>query len=464
MRSPALQKRILAVLVGAALAVPAMADPASAHGIGGRTDLPLPAWQMTWAAGFAVASSFVALGAFWGKPLLEAAADGRELPSWMQPRAWTFAITKVLGVAMFGVILYAAWFGNDTATVNISGDAVYIIFWVGMQIISAVVGDVWSAFNPFITIADSAAWLKSKVVGKVSDDPANAEVTVWPAVAAIGSFAWMELAYHSSGEPRSVAIYLTAYSVAMLGGAAYYGRGFVRRADGFGMLMTIISSVAPLYRDASGRLRLRIPLAGVSKLPVVPGTVGFILVVLGTTTFDGFTRSSTWGRVSGASTGWALTFINTIGMVLVIGLVALAFLGGIRAMSNITGDSELELSDVFGPTLVTIMVAYTVAHYFSLLVLDGQRFIIQISDPFGRGWDLFGTKDYAINWALVSTGVIAWVQTTAIAAGHVLAVAASHDRAIDRYERTTALRSQYSMLAVMITYTVVGLIILLGAF
>ncbi len=419
---------------------------------------------MTWAAGFAVASSFVALGAFWGRPLLEAAANGRELPGWMQPRIWMFAVTKLLGVGMFGVLMYAAWFGNDTATVNIAGDAFYIVFWVGLQIASAVLGDIWSAFNPFITIADSAAWLKAKIAPRSTEPNIDTEVSVWPAVVAIGSFAWLELAYHSAAEPRSVAIYLTAYSVAILGGAARFGRRFVRRADGFGMLMTIISSVSPLHRDNAGRLRLRAPLAGVSKLPVVPGTVAFILVVLGSTTFDGFTRSSTWGRVAGGSTGWSLTFINTIGLSLVVGLVALAFLGAIRAMSNITGDSEIELADVFGPTLVTIMVAYTVAHYFSLLVLDGQRFIIQVSDPFGRGWDLFGTKDYAINWALVSTGLIAWVQTTAIAVGHVMAVAAAHDRAISRYERETALRSQYSMLAVMIAYTVVGLFILLGAF
>ena len=53
------------------------AAPAAAHGIGGRTDLPLPAWQLAWAAGFAVASSFVALGAFWATPRLAAAAEGR---------------------------------------------------------------------------------------------------------------------------------------------------------------------------------------------------------------------------------------------------------------------------------------------------------------------------------------------------------------------------------------------------
>ena len=45
---------IATVLAGVAMVG---ATPAGAHGIGGRTDLPLPAWQLAWAAGFAVASS-----------------------------------------------------------------------------------------------------------------------------------------------------------------------------------------------------------------------------------------------------------------------------------------------------------------------------------------------------------------------------------------------------------------------
>ena len=121
------------------------------------------------------------------------------------------------------------------------------------------------------------------------------------------------------------------------------------------------------------------------------------------------------------------------------------------------------LSRVFGPTLVPIAAAYAVAHYFSLLVLDGQRMFIRISDPFGRGWDLFGTADYAIDWTLVSPDVIAWVQTLAIAIGHVLAVAAAHDVAISRWKHSLAVRSQYPMLGVMVLYTVLGLFLLLGA-
>ena len=74
---------IATVLAGMAMAG---ATPAGAHGIGGRTDLPLPAWQLAWAAGFAVASSFVALGAFWSQPRLVAAAETSDFETaWKMP-------------------------------------------------------------------------------------------------------------------------------------------------------------------------------------------------------------------------------------------------------------------------------------------------------------------------------------------------------------------------------------------
>ena len=149
---------IATVLAGMAMVG---ATPAGAHGIGGRTDLPLPAWQLAWAAGFAVASSFVALGAFWAQPRLVAAADGgRTLVDTRRPviRGLEF-LTKSIGVFLFGVLMWAAWRGNPNGAVNIAGDALLIWFWVGLQLVSFLFGDVWRMFNPFVTIADSgAAW------------------------------------------------------------------------------------------------------------------------------------------------------------------------------------------------------------------------------------------------------------------------------------------------------------------
>ena len=439
------------------------ASPAAAHGVGGRLDLPLPAWQLAWAAGFAVASSFVVLGMFWSEPRLAGAASGRALPGWVQAlgRA-TLPLTRVIGLAGFGILLYATWRGNVNSASNIAPIAVYVAFWVGLQLVSALVGDVWRGFNPFHTVADGAAWLRARITGTPMSSARHGAGNQWWAVAAIGSFLWLELCYHSSAAPRSIGLWLTLYAAAMLAGAAVYGRGWVRDADGFGVLFTMLGAMAPLYRDGEGRWRLRAPLAGLATMPVGAGTVAFVLVVLGSTSFDGFSRSSTWRDIISNRSGWELTLVNTIGMVFVIGLVALVYRGAIRVMSMVTGDGERDLADTFGSSLLPIALAYAVAHYFSLLMFEGQQLYIHISDPFGRGWDLFGTVDYQVDFTWISTDTIAWTQTVAIALGHVLGITVAHDRAVERYEPAAAVRSQYPMLVAMVFYTVAGLLLLLG--
>jgi len=444
-----------------------------AHGIGGRTDLPLPAWQLAWAAGFSVAISFVALGAFWERPHLAAAAKGRVLWAAVGPGSRLVEVVlKLTGLFLFGVVLFAAWRGNTNFAVNISGDAFLIWFWVGLQFVSALFGDVWRAFNPYFTVADSAAWMKSKVTQTELSPITRGESTLWPAAVAIFAYLWFELAYNglwfqsdpgSASDPRAIGVFLTVYSATMLAGASLYGRGWVRTADGFSVLFSKLAAMSIFHLDEDRRIRVRPPLAGISMVPPTVGMVPFILVVLGSTTFDGFTRSSLWFDIAGDRVGWDLTVVGTLGLLAIVLVVGLAYVFAINLMAGVTGEPAEELSAAFGPTLVPIAAAYAVAHYFSLLVLDGQRMIIQISDPFGRGWDIFGTKDYSIDWLLVSPSTIAWVQTLAIAIGHVLAVAAAHDRAISRYSHSVAVRSQYPMLGVMVFYTVAGLFLLLGA-
>ena len=439
---------------------------AAAHGTGSRTDLPLPAWQMAWAAAFSVIISFVALGTFWDKPRLAAAATGRRIVSLLSPSARLVkGACKLIGVAALALVISAAWWGKPTPAVNIAPTAFLIWFWVGLQLVSVLVGDVWSAFNPYRTIADAAASLKARIANtpmSAETHGAGGRYVGWVAVGAIAAYLWFELAYHSTDSPRSVAVFLTGYSAVMLAGAGVFGRGWVRSADGFAVLFGKISLIAPVYRDDSGDLRLRTPLSGLTTLRGGLYSAAFILTVLGATTFDGFTRSSIWLDLAGDLAGWESAYMSTLGLVVIVALVAMLYTLAVKAMAVVTGDSIRDLAEAFAPTLVPIVVAYAFAHYFSALLLDGQLLINLLSDPFGHGWDLFGTRDYAINWTLVSPAEIAWVQAVSIALGHVAAVAAAHDLAIDRYERATALRSQYPMLAVMVAYTVIGLLLLLG--
>jgi hypothetical protein len=131
--------------------------------------------------------------------------------------------------------------------------------------------------------------------------------------------------------------------------------------------------------------------------------------------------------------------------------------------ARITGDDPNQVADAYLPSLVPIVIAYSIAHYFSLFVYEQYNVVALASDPFGRGWDAFGTIDVVPNYRLLSTSLIAWVQAGAIVLGHVSGVVAAHDRAVERHPSKLAGRSQWPLVAAMVLYTVGALGLLLGA-
>src|SRR5207245_5669402 len=75
--------------------------------------------------------------------------------------------------------------------------------------------------------------------------------------------------------------------------------------------------------------------------------------------------------------------------------------------------APLEFARSFAFTLVPIAIGYHFAHYFTFLLIQGQYIIPLASDPFGFGWNLFGTAGYRVDIAIVDAR-FAWF--TAVAA------------------------------------------------
>ena len=186
------------------------------------------------------------------------------------------------------------------------------------------------------------------------------------------------------------------------------------------------------------------------------------MVALGSTTFDGISRTSLWITATAGLSGVVRNAASLWGLLAVIGLVTLAYAIAMRAASRIVGMNWHTLAVRFAHSLVPIVLAYVVAHYFSFLVLEGQLGLVRLSDPFGAGWNLFGTDDWVINLSLLSPTAIWYVQVAAIVLGHVAGVVVAHDRAIAMFDRAAAVRTQYALLAVMIVFTASGLLILSG--
>jgi len=453
--------RRVALLLGTTAGVWLVAAaPASAHGLGGRSDLPLPVWMFAYGAAGAIIVSFAALAAFWPVARLQGGVAGAVLvPDSRRGLASGLATAgRALGLVLFLVVLGAALFGPAEAQDNLAPATVYVAFWVGLMFVSAAVGDVWRVISLFPTLAAGLDRLRGR--------PAEVPYLLghWPAVGLLFGFVWLELAYPDRADPRQLAIVMIAYTAVVLAGAARWGQPFLRQGEAFAAFFGLLGAMAPVYvdDDDDGRLRLRPPLSGLATMEVLPGTVAMILVALGSTTFDGVSRSRPWVDAVGGLGKWPLMIVLTLGLVVTIVLVGAIYVVAMKVAAGRTDRELHQLTRLFAHTLVPIVFAYGVAHYFSYLLFEGQAVLSLASDPFGQGWDLFGTAERAIDYRLVSPRVVSWVQVGAIVSGHVAGVVLAHDRALATFPAKDATRSQYPLLAAMVLFTVGGLTLLLS--
>ena len=111
-----------------------------------------------------------------------------------------------------------------------------------------------------------------------------------------------------------------------------------------------------------------------------------------------------------------------------------------------------------------IAAVYVIAHYLTYLLFEGQAIQYLASDPFGQGWDIFGTASAAIDFSLISQNGTWYAQVAFVVVGHVAALMLAHDRALANYgQQAQAVRSQYWMLSIMVGFTMLALWLLYQA-
>lgn len=432
-----------------------------AHGIGGRSDLPVPLWLAVYGGAFAVLISFFALGIFWTRPKLTGSAAGRPLPPVLRRPAesrLTRWVLRTIGLVLFGVTLAAAWFGPANPSDNIAPTWLYVWFWVGLVPLSVLFGPAWRALNPLRTLA--AAISRLGVPQRKLPD----SVGYWPAAASLLVFLWIELVYRSSAAPGTVAFFLTGYAVVHTTFGVVYGQRWFDRGDGFEAYSTLLGHLSPFGRRDDGVLVVRNPLNSLASLIPAPGLVTTVAILLGSTGFDGLTRGLLWRDLVvsyGDSTAGYL-LLGTAGLAASIGFVLVSYIAAVRASRIYAPDYADGIEGRFVHSLLPIVLGYTVAHYFSFLVFQGQAGYLLATDPFGLGWDLFGVAGQRIDYTVVSPQLIAVVQVFAIVGGHVLGVVAAHDRAVATYPAEHRNNGQYGLLTVMVMYTIGGISLVVG--
>jgi hypothetical protein len=461
---------MLAPLLGGlglvALALPASAD---AHGIVGKADLPIPVWLFSWTAAIVLVVSFVALSTMWTRPQLQ---QPRLRRLFKLPRVLEW-LAGLFGVFLFGVVVYSGFGGAQVTQANFSVTFVYVIFWVGIPVASVLFGDIFRALSPWRTCARvCAALLRLLRRGRPGEPLLRYPrwLGLWPALAGIVGFAWLELIYIEKDRPSTLAALSVAYFLVMLVGMALFGvEEWSSQADGFGVYFNLLSKLSALVRHDDGVVYLRRPLSGVTDLEIRAGTVAFICAQIGTTTFDGFSNGGIWRNNEpslqslfegiGFNPTPAQELAYSVGLVFCILLISVVYRVGIFGVHSVSDRYDRHtLTRTFVHSLVPIAFAYVLAHYFSLLLWQSQAMVYLASDPLGNGSNLFGTSGFQIDYHLISYAAIWYVQVAALVTGHVGGLALAHDRALVLYkDPEEAVRSQYWMLAVMVAFTSFGL-------
>ncbi|HET8681364.1 MAG TPA: hypothetical protein VFM54_05770 [Micromonosporaceae bacterium] len=434
-----------------------------AHGIGGRSDLPVPLWLAVYGGAVAVLVSFFALLVFWTQPKLRGERAGWPVPVGVQrvvDAAGSRGALRVVGLVLATAVMFTAWAGPDDPTRNPAPTWFYVWFWVGLAALSVLFGPVWRVVNPLRTI--TAAVLAAGG-GRLARRELPEGMGYWPAVASLLVFVWLELVYDRASEPRTVALFLTGYALVHVAAGLVYGERWFDRGDGFEVYSTLFGHLSPLGRREDGRVVLRNPLDGLAALQPAPGLVATVSVVLGSTAFDGLTRVRFWKDFTAYLDRPLYLLIGTAGLVVAIQFVLGTYTAATMVMRRYApADAEAGIDIRFVHSLVPIAVGYTVAHYFSFAIFQGQAGYLLATDPLGRGWDLLGAAGRGIDYTLVMPKTIALVQVIAIVVGHVVGVVAAHDRAVGTFERRDQQGGQYPLLGVMVGYTMGGIALLVG--
>jgi hypothetical protein len=467
-----------------ALAVALLSTPADAHGFGQRYDLPIPLSFYLVGVAAAVVVSFIIVALF-VRPVPRERAYARVdllATGWVR---WIASpalaqLLKLLALAVFIVVIVAGFRGDQNPYKNIAPTTVWVIGWVGLAYVSAFVGDVWALINPWRTIFETIETIYRGITRRPElsfDLPYPAALGVWPAFALLLAFSWIELVSPNPALPQFIAFLTIAYSVLTFAGMFAFGcERWLANGELFTLVFGTFARFAPIEPRTAPRPGLWLRPFGAGLLDssaVSTSMMAFVLLLLSTVLYDGALATPEWGKLESAIAAhfaplaalgdFKLMAIRTAGMVVLWLIFFGAYVGVGAIMSAVTGRRlpPFVVARHFALTLVPIAIGYHLAHYLTFLLIQGQYIIPLASDPFGFGWDLFGTAGYRVDIAIVDARFAWYTAVTAILLGHVAAVYLAHLKAMAVLDsRAAALRSQVPLTALMVGYTFVSLTIL----
>lgn len=349
---------------------------------------------------------------------------------------------------------------------------IWTAFWILMVILQALIGNLWHWINPWTGVArllfgnteKQPIWQLPKWLGS------------WPAIAGLLAFSAFALADPAPDDPARLAVIVAGYWLYTMAAIVVFGEeDWFAKGEFLTVLMRHFATLAPLRL---GRQVSRLGTPGWQLLNAVPlsssGAI-FVLILLGTGSFDGLNETFWWLSQIDVNPlefpGRSAIITETVGgllltnALLVLAFAALVWFGHILATRGGPAAGGAGFREVFGKlslSILPIALAYHVAHYLTVVLVNGQYALAAASDPFATGADYLGLGTFYVTTGFFNSRdtvqVIFLTQAGAVVLGHVIAILTAHAIALRLYgQNRLALISQIPVAAFMIVYTFLGL-------
>jgi len=429
-------------------------EQALAHGIGEVYSLPVPIHYYLLGSAIAVAISFFLFALFLSKSGNSKATEKRISTPWL-PKA--IAVVKLATLGLILLIVISGLLGDQQPANNFGPLYFWILFLLGFSVLSALIGNVWQFVSPFASIAE---FFHSKEEPK---KPPSRIIPWWLPATLLLILFWWELLSGVSFIPMNVGVVLLVYSLLNIYLATFY-RDWLLKGELFSVLFNTIGNLAYLRIGKSAKtLIITKPARRIANEAASNTTLLVAIVLLSGASFDSVRETVIWSdllRSINVSSSQGIQIVNAIGLILTPLIFLGTYLFTMKVMQKLTDNTHSwrVLARRFAWSLIPIAFGYTIAHNFALFITSLPIMLALLSDPFGFGWDIFGSASLASTPLLLSAKTVWFIQISFIVLAHVVGVWFAHVIAMKTFNKGYHVnRSQYPMVILMLMYTIVTL-------
>lgn len=381
-------------------------------------------------------------------------------------------IISIVSTAFLFALLFTGVFGAHDPLKNPLPLFIWTLWWVGFVVIQGFVGDLWQWVNPWTGVYRLATRYVSKKNALFS---LPNSVGAWPGVVSLGLFTLFALADTAPDAPQRLAIFVGLYWLFTLCSMIIFGPQWLDRGECFSMLLGRYAQLTT-FATHKNQMRMGMPGWRILTNPVLStSSAVFILVLLGTGSFDGFNETFYWLSIIGVNplefpgrsavvnqTIFGLFIANAL---LIFIYACCIYVGVMLANRQACDNQAVRFRDAFCRLAISILpiaLAYHFAHFLIAFMINVQYALAATTDPLNSGADLLGLGTYYVTTGFMnshhSVEAIWLTQAFAVVVGHVLSVLLAHALALDLFASARrAIISQAPLAAFMVGYTFIGL-------